>query len=65
MRNYKGLVIPDRKPRTTENIEKKQENYCVKSDCEFTPCHKCLFYIYNLDSFAEWYMAKNKPKKEN
>jgi hypothetical protein len=65
MRNYKGLVIPPRWPRTNEDIEESQKNYCCKTNCGqggAAACPPCLFYIENIVLFEEWYLGKNKTK---
>ena len=64
MRKYKHLFIPDRLPRTDDNIFEKQENYCLKSNCKVIDfyCENCLFDKTNIENFKSWYMAKNKSK---
>jgi hypothetical protein len=62
MRKYKGLLIPDRKPRDSDDIITKQVIYCNKSDCSDMrgSCENCLFSIDNRDLFKQWYLNKNK-----
>lgn len=69
MRNYKGLMIPDRYPRNNTGITDKQDNYCHKSNCTETNmipicCSGCLFSNKNIVPFEEWYMNKNNTKKQ-
>jgi hypothetical protein len=64
MRQYKKLIIPDREPRTSDDIDTKQMNYCNKSNCDYE-CKTCLFGIDNTKVFKEWYLNKNKPKKNH
>ena len=63
MRQYKKLVIPKRYDRSIADIVEKQENYCKKSDCS-SECKICLFDERNITTFEEWYILKNKQKKQ-
>ena len=63
MREYKGSTIPNRYPRDGDYILNKQSNYCSKSDCD-RDCVGCLFYVDNLELFKEWYLRKNKVRKD-
>lgn len=65
MRNYQGLVIPDRELRNGEDIKQKQAVYCSKSDCvkDGISCNRCLFYKDNMSKFEQWYLNKNKKVK--
>ena len=60
-REYKGLAIPNRKPRNNTDIKEKMASYCKKSDCrDFSGCVPCLFDYGNIKKFTEWYLLKNK-----
>jgi hypothetical protein len=70
MREYKGLKIPDRHPRTDTRMNEKRINYCQKSNClkinNLGFCNEiCLFHPENINLFKEWYLSKNKNKKES